>query len=464
VSATSLAALPTAEPERIGRFTPTELEAALGRGEIHRVLLALPTLVGLKGKTLSAAAARRVLAEGCEMSAYLLATDADMTPDFGYPWLGYHTGDLRVAPDPATIHRAAWLPHTAIMLGDATDRAGSLLTHAPRQILRAAIARLAELGLTATVGVESEAHTYRITDEEAHWRGYRGLEREFAGRFNGDYALEHDADLQQLLDLLFTGLSDSGLELEAIKTESTPGQIEPTFRPADPLASCDRHAIFKTAARQIAKHAGMSLSFMAKPHTAHNGSGCHLHLSLTDTEGQHVFAGPDRELGKVAQQALAGCLDLLGDAALFYAGTVNSYKRFAPGVFAPTGVDWGWDDRNAALRLTGHGPNRRVECRLPGADACAYLALAALLAAVAHGIENELPLRDDPITFAEHKTPSRSLPKDLGEAAERFGSEKVRAVFGADVVEHYVHAAHAEREAFQGHVTDWEMHRGFARA
>ena len=431
----------------------------LERGESDTIILALPTPVGLKGKTYTQAGFARVREHGAGMSAYLLATDTDMTPDPGYPWLAAGTGDLIVKPDPAAVYRAAWRPRTALVLGDALDTNGAPIPHAPRQVLRRQLERLAQLGISTLLGIESEARAYRLTHRDAHQRGYRHLHREAAGEFNGDYALEHPRDLQALLDALATGLCDSGLQLEALKTEAGRGQIEPTFLPAEPLTACDRHAIFKTAARQIAEAHGMALSFMAKPHGDQDSSGCHLHLSLTGPNGRPLFAAADRQLGTLARRALAGCLALLGDLAPLYAPNINSYKRYGP-MFTPTAFDWGFDDRTRALRITGHGEGRRIECRLPGADAQPHLAAAALLAAVAHGIEQELPLDDPPSRDgAEH------LPRDLAEAATRFHtSPPARKAFGDEVIEHYAHAARAELDAHHRHISTWELERGFARA
>lgn len=438
--------------------TGGDLRSALSSWQIATVLLALPTPVGLKGKPYTPQGFARVREHGAGMSAYLLATDIEMTPDPGYPWLGTNTGDLLVRPDLDAVYPAGWREHTAVVLGDATDPTGAPIAHAPREMLRRQLRRLTELGISALLGIESEAHVYRLTHRDAHRRGYRDLEHQAAGEFNGDYALEHPRDLQALLEALAAGLARGGLEMEALKTEAGLGQIEPTFLPAQPLAACDRHAIFKTTARQIAEQRGMAISFMAKPHADRDGSGCHLHLSLTSTNGRQIFAGPDGALAALAQRALAGCLQSLGDSALLYAPTVNSYKRYGA-MTTPSAVDWGFEDRTRALRITGHGDQRRIECRLPGADAQPHLAAAALLAAVAHGIEQELTLPDQ--TASEHDR----VPRDLREAADRFDrSPLVRKTFGDAVVEHYTHAAQAELDAYYRQVSTWELQRGFARA
>lgn len=440
---------------------PDDGAAASGGGGVHTLVVALPTPIGLKGKAFSAAAAPGVLEHGCELSAYLLATDTDMTAETGYPWLGRATGDLTARPDRAALFTAAWLPDTDLVLADAYEPDGRPIEHAPRQVLRTQLERLAAHGIRATLGIEAEAVAYHGTRRDAHAAGYAGLESLLAGDTNGDYALEYPGPLGALLRRLAEDLAASGLPVHAVKTESVPGQIEITFDPGDPLVSCDRHAVYKHAARVIAEQEGMTLSWMAKPHAGRNGNGCHLHLSLTDAEGAPVF-GPGPRPGPVGSRVLAGCTALLGDAAPLYAPTVNSYRRYLPDNFAPLEVTWGLDDRLTALRLTGHGADRRIECRLPGADASPYLAAAALIAAVVHGLEHDLPL---PEPGPAGGSPAARLPQGPVEAADRMlASPALRKAFGDQVLEHYAHASRMEAAALREDVGPAEQRRGLARA
>ena len=89
---------------------------------------------------------------------------------------------------------------------------------------------------------------------------------------------------------------------------------------------------------------------------------------------------------------LAGKIACFKELAVFLAPTVNSYKRYAAGSWAPTTLAWGHDNRTCGFRLVGHGKALRVETRIPGGDVNPYLAFAAMLAAGLNGIENELAL------------------------------------------------------------------------
>jgi len=151
------------------------------------------------------------------------------------------------------------------------------------------------------------------------------------------------------------------------------------------------------------------------------------------------------------------------ELTLLYAPHVNSYKRFALGSFAPTAIAWGKDNRTCSLRVVGHGEGLRVENRLPGADVNPYLALAALIAAGLHGIDNELAL--EPVFEGDaYKSDKPRVPHNIYDARDAFAaSEMVVAAFGSEVVEHYLNRAGVEIDAFESAVTDWERFRGFER-
>jgi glutamine synthetase len=160
---------------------------------------------------------------------------------------------------------------------------------------------------------------------------------------------------------------------------------------------------------------------------------------------------------------LAGQLACMEEFSLLYAPNVNSYKRFVPGSFAPTTVAWGRDNRTCALRVVGHGLSLRAENRVPGGDVNPYLALAGVIAAGLHGVENELAL-EPAFTGNAYGADRPRMPSSLRAATALFeGSAIARAAFGDDVVNHYGHAAQVEQAVFDAAITDWERVRGFER-
>jgi glutamine synthetase len=229
----------------------------------------------------------------------------------------------------------------------------------------------------------------------------------------------------------------------------------------------DRHAIYKNGAKEIAGLHGRSLTFMAKYDMGAAGSSFHLHSSLWDRSGRKpLFAGGQGHRGAppLFGHWLAGQMAMARELAYFYAPGVNSYKRYQAGSFAPTRVAAGWDNRTCGFRLCGEGASFRVENRIPGADANPYLAFAATIAAGLHGIAGRLKA---PKLFEGNAYENATLPqvpKTLREAiAELERSKVVRAALGDRVVDHYLHGARLEQQAFDQAVTDWELIRNFER-
>lgn len=200
---------------------------------------------------------------------------------------------------------------------------------------------------------------------------------------------------------------------------------------------------------------------MAK-YNEREGSSCHIHLSLRSAGGEPVFA-EGRGRSRLMDHFMAGQLAALRELTCFLAPNINSYKRFAQGSFAPTAVAWGRDNRTCAVRVVGHGQSLRFENRVPGADVNPYLAVAALIAAGLHGVDNELPLEEEFVGNA-YASGKPTVPTTLRDAASLLSrSEVAREAFGQDVVEHYLNAARVELAAFDSAVTDWERIRGFER-
>lgn len=440
-----------------------ELRVLVDAGEVDTVLVAVVDMQGrLQGKR---CAARYFVdevmghsAEGCD---YLLAVDVEMNTVGGYAMSSWDSGygDFVMRPDLSTLRRVPWHEGTALVMCDLVWEDGGPVVASPRQILKRQLDRLAERGLRAFVGTELEFIVFDNTFEDAWDRGYRGLTP--ANQYNVDYSLLGTARIEPLLRAIRNNMAGAGMVVESAKGECNPGQHEIAFRYTEALATCDNHSIYKTGAKEIAAQQGKSLTFMAK-YNEREGSSCHIHLSLRSDDGEPVFA-EDRGMSKLMEHFLAGQLAALRELTYFLAPNINSYKRFAPGSFAPTAVAWGKDNRTCALRVVGHGQSLRFENRVPGADVNPYLAVAALIAAGLHGVDNELPLEDEFVGNA-YASDRPTVPSTLRDAASLLAkSELARESFGQDVVEHYLNAARVELAAFDSSVTDWERIRGFER-
>ncbi|MGX1762311.1 glutamine synthetase family protein [Streptomyces lydicus] len=447
-----------------GKLTLGQLRERVAAGRIDTVLLAVPDLQGrLKGKRYGAQHFLDRIATGsADMCAYVLATDVDMTPADGFALTSWATGyqDLVVTPVIETLRLTPWMPRCALVLGDAVDHNATPVEVAPRQMLRRQLTRLARHGLHVKAGLETEFVLYQGTYEQAAERGYQGL-RPLTVE-NLDYALDHSPAADRFFRRLQAALAGAGLPVEAVKTEGAPGQVEVTFPYGGALAACDGHLAFKHAVRAIGSRAGLAPTFMAAPETG-VGSGLHLHLSLWK-DSTSVISGPSRTLSAPAQNAIAGLLDALPQLGVLYAPNINSYKRYAPGSFAPTTASWGYDNRTCAIRVVGHGEAQHLEIRVAGADANPYLALAAAVAAINHGIERGL--KPGPAEASDaYREGATPLPRTLKQSQVAFRhSSIVREAFSADVVEHYAHLAQLELDHHHRTVTDAERRRWLARA
>ncbi|WP_304598601.1 glutamine synthetase family protein [Nocardiopsis sp. FIRDI 009] len=444
-------------------LTLDDLRRDAASGAVDTVLVAFTDMQGrLQGKRLSARFfLEEVVGHGTEGCGYLLAVDVDMNTVDGYAMSSWDTGygDFVMAPDLTTLRRTPWAEGAVMVQADLTWHDGSPVVASPRQILRRQTDRLAERGWRAMVGTELEFVVYRDSYEQAWDRGYRDLTP--ANRYNVDYSVLGGARVEPLLRRIRSELGGAGLYVESAKGECNLGQHEIAFRYDEAVRTCDNHAVYKNAAKEIAAQEGMSITFMAKPNQR-EGNSCHIHISLRGEDGTPVMAEGEG-LSAIGRHFLAGQLAALREFTLLLAPNINSYKRYVPGSFAPTAVAWGRDNRTCALRLVGHGPSLRVENRVPGGDVNPYLANAALIAAGLHGIDKGLE-PGEPLSGNAYASDLPTVPGTMRDALSAWqDSALAREVFGDDVVEHYAHYARVELAAFDAAVTDWEMYRGFER-
>jgi glutamine synthetase len=441
-------------------LTLDQLTTAVREGTVDTVLLALADMEGrLQGKRLTGDHFVEIVADhGAEACNYLLAVDVEMNTVDGYAMSSWERGygDFAMQPDMTSLRPVPWHEATAFCIADLAWSDGSPVVESPRQILRRQLDRLAERGLEATGATELEFIVFKTPYEEAMARDYRDLEP--ANQYNVDYSLLGTSRVEPLIRRIRNSMAGAGLRVENSKGECNFGQHEINFAYGPVLQTADEHAFYKNAAKEIAAQEGMSITFMAK-FDQREGSSCHIHLSLRRDDGTPLFAEDDEAF----RRFVAGQLACMRELTLFFAPHVNSYKRFAEGSFAPTAVAWGEDNRTCSLRAVGHGPARRIEQRLPGADVNPYLALSAMIAAGLHGMDNGLEL-EPAFEGNAYESERPRVPGTLRDAAELFETSAVaREAFGEEVVAHYLNHARVELAAFDSAVTDWERRRGFER-
>jgi glutamine synthetase len=446
-------------------LTLATLKTMADRGEIDTIIVAACDMQGrLQGKrVMPKFFLESVTSEAAEGCSYLLATDIECNPVPGYDLTSWDKGygDFVFAPDIATLRLAPWQEKAAIIICDIELQGHQPAAVSPRTMLKKQLDRLQSHGLTAWAATELEFIMFRDSYEEAWSKGYRGLTP--ANLYNNDYSILGTARVEKIIRRIRNAMEAAGIQVENSKGECNLGQHEINFRYGPAVDTCDKHVIYKEAAKEIAADEGVALTFMAK-FNEREGNSCHTHLSLRNDAGEAVFLDAHQHSpSKFFLQFLAGMLRHAPELALFFAPNINSYKRFAAGSFAPTALAWGMDNRTCAFRILGHGKSLRVENRLPGGDVNPYLVLAAMIAAGLDGVEGDFaPVA--PFTGNAYTAGLPRIPGTMAEAAKLFSeSEFCHAVFGADVVKHYTNMAQVEMDAFNTTVTDWERFRSFER-
>ncbi len=446
----------------------------IGRDELDTVLMVFPDQQGrFMGKRLTGRYFLDDVLEGGEGAIhacnYLLAVDMEMEPIPGYAYANWDTGygDLAMRPDLSTMRVVPWLDKTALVICDAFDEE----THepvevAPRQILRRQVERAEAAGYRVMFGSELEFYMFKDSYEEAAERHYRDLHPH--SDYIMDYHILQTTKDEYMIRQFRNQMDAAGVPVEFSKGEFGRGQHEINLRYTDAMEMADRHAIYKNGVKEIAALNGRAVTFMAKWSMVEAGSSCHIHSSVWNEDGSRSLMWSDdgeHNLSEVFRGYLGGLMSTARELAWMFAPTVNSYKRYQAGSWAPTAIAWGHDNRTCGFSLVGEHSGFRIESRIPGADANPYYAFAATIAAGLHGIEHGI---EPPDMFHGNAYEAKDVPRvptSLHEAIAEFErSEVARKAFGDSVFEHLLNTARQEQIIFDNTtVTDWELARYFER-
>jgi len=354
------------------------------------------------------------------------------------PWLG-----ADVAQVPVTMYELDGKPHDLD----------------PRHVLQRVIDRFAADGLVPVVACELE---YYLVDARRTASGKIQLP---PSPLTGDRATQHQVyglreveEASGFLRDLWLSADAMGIPLEGAISEYAPGQLELTLKHhADALRAADDAVLYKRAAKGVALRHGCEATFMAKPFADLAGSGMHLHVSVNDKAGKNIFASDKPEGEPVLAHAIGGMKALLGDSMAIFAPNANSYRRFKANSYAPVAPTWGVNNRTVSFRVPTGAPNtRHIEHRVAGADAHPALALAALLAAVHHGITNKIDpgpaIVGDGYAQAEG---GEKIPTNWFAATDRFAeSALLKDYLGERFVRMYATVKRVEQDRFQSAIPD----------
>lgn len=380
----------------------------------------------------------------------------------GYPpsrFYGSDDGDVAMIPDAQQIHRLPWsVEPRALAICDTEELGGGACNLSTRGLLKAVIARYAERGLAPVVATELEFFVFAPNPDPARpFQPPAGIDgRREEG--HSAFSVSSNNGLRPFFSEVYKCMAALGLPRDTFMHEMGVSQFEINLLHGDPLLLADQTLLFKHLLKEVALKHGLIVVCMAKPlaHTA--GSSMHIHQSVVDSvTGVNVFSDEQGEPTALFRQFIAGQQACMSDFTALFAPNVNSYQRLCHPFASPNNACWSHDNRAAGLRIPASGPSaRRVENRLPGADANPYLAIAASLAAGLHGIDQQLE-PTAPTQGDIHVPDELSLPCTLHAALERLKrSQLAKELFGVEFIEGYIASKTLELTSFFDEITPWE--------
>jgi glutamine synthetase len=435
---------------------------------VRRVYVGVCDIQGqLRAKSTPVAKFRAMLEKGLTMPPILPATDfTDVVHPVRLDADAARLGDGPARIVPETCRAIPWEPADANLLFLA-ELTGEAQAFDPRALYRRVEARANEQGFRPLHACEYEATLLRETHESVHAKSFRDLEP--FTRDSNLYGLARHSAQSEFWTELVSLMEHLGIPMEECHWELAPGAVEVVMDAVQGVRAADNAAIYKCFAKSFAARRGLMLSFMARLSHEIAGNSGHVHISLLNREGVPVFFDASREhnLGETAGRFIGGLQRFLPELALMLLPNVNSWRRLdeSSWSFDPRFCSWAIDNRSAPIRvLPGDARVLHLECRIPGADANPYLALACVLAAGLRGIEQGIE-PTDPVegnTFGRKiKLPKRcALPQTMAEAIERFrGSRFAREAFGAEFVRVFAETRAAQEREFRNKVSEWELRR-----
>ena len=376
--------------------------------------------------------------------------------------------DMHLRPDPATFAIIPWLSGdeaTARLICDVYTPDGQPFPGDPRSILRRALDEAAQMGFRFNTGPELE---FFLLKPHADGSLLPPTPHDSGSYFDApsDLAAGLRRQMANTLEAL-------GLQVEAMHHEGSHGQHEIDFRYSDALTTADSAVTMRVALKVIAQANGLYCTFLPKPIRGVNGSGMHVHQSLTYTAtGKNAFADPGdpHGLSKIAKHFIAGQLAHARGMCAILAPLVNSYKRLVAGYEAPVSISWARINRSALIRVprASASDSTRLELRCPDPSCNPYLAFAVMLAAGLDGIRRELSapeaMEENIYLIDRQNTSSKdTLPSSLNQALKALEEDEViRNALGAHTHEVFISAKRLEYEDYRLEVTNWELEKYLA--
>jgi glutamine synthetase len=425
----------------------------------------------LRGKRLPVSEAAKLWKSGLEMPRCMLFLDPtgdDLNP--GERSTGLGDPDGSALPIPGLLAPVPWAEEpTAQVLLRMTDPAGdpnhgNPSRYCPRAALGSTLAHFKRLGLTPVVAVELEFYLF---DRDCDANGLPvAVKNPVTGRTETSkqpYSIDDLDAYGAFIRRVASYTRAQDIPAGAAITEYSPGQFEINLKhEADAVAACDHAVLLKRAIKAAARVDGHQASFMAKPFLDAAGSGMHIHVSLVDKSGKNLFGENGAKGETLLRQAIAGLQAAMPESMAIFGGNLNGFRRYQPGHNVPITPAWGNNNRSVAFRIpAGAAAARRIEHRVAGASANPYLAMAAVLAGMLHGIENRLtPTPETKGDAGDDADPK--VPFEFTAAVERLAKAKILPrYFAPDMLDLVRDQKRLEMRKFMGTISrqeyDWYL-------
>ena len=365
--------------------------------------------------------------------------------------------DVILRPDPDSCRLVPWYAEpTAQIIHDAYDHNGAIVSFSPRAVLKRVLGLFEDAGLAPVVAPELE---FFLVEQSADANEPLVTPTGKSGRpekARQAYGIDAVNEFDPLFEDIYDYCDVQKIDIDTLSHEAGAAQMEINFNHGAALELADQAFLFKRTVRQTALNHNVHATFMAKPMQEQPGSSMHLHLSVKETAtGRNLFVGEDGSESEEFFHALAGMQRYLAGAMALMAPYVNSYRRHSLTEDSPTNLAWGMDNRTVGLRVpVGDPANRRIENRVPGADANPYLAIAASLAALWLGLQEKRrptrPLKDSGEDLA-------TLPRNLDIALDALEkASPLHDVLGEEFVKLFIEVKRGEADAFLEVISPWE--------
>src|SRR5437870_2608459 len=359
----------------------TQLKSQVRSGAIDTVIVALADPFGrLVGKRFRADVFLDSVAKhGTHGCNYLLTVNIEMDPLEGFKVANWEAGfgDFLLRPDLDTFRLIPWQPGAALVICDHVREDGAYVAESPRSVLRRQLDLVKQKGFTCFCASELEFYLFNQTYHSAFTSGYRDLQP--SSDYRIDYHLMQPTRDEPLMRAIRNFMTAARVPVESSKGEWSRGQHEINFAYTEPLSMADMHVLFKQGVKEVADQNGKAVSFMAKYAPSEAGNSCHIHMSLWKGQRNMFWdtaakSRPTRNTehappSTLFRHFLGGLMKYSPELCLFFAPTINSYKRYQPSSWAPTRMAWAVDNRTVGFRVVGEQNSFRIENRMPGADA-----------------------------------------------------------------------------------------------